>query len=130
MPNVASWNGKWTGATKKYYVIRTYRGKEENGRITDLVNGKEFANFYYRWEDGWGANVRMEIVGPSDARKRKKESAGFCGYEWMIDSILKHGKIIIANHLTPGQSPGRPARIFFMAKRIVRNSPLLSKTGA
>lgn len=106
MPNVGSWNGKWTGATKKYYVIRTlfktsqyqpYGGPEH---VQNLLAGKPFANFYFRWSDGWGANVQMQVVDPPEARKRLKQSAGFCGYEWMIDSILKHGKILADEPVT------------------------------
>lgn len=94
MPNVGSWNGKWTGSDKKYYVIRTFRGKKETNRIFELLNCKEQANFYYHWNDGWGANILMEIIGPTEAKQREKKSAGFYGYEWMIDSIIANGKII------------------------------------
>jgi len=45
------------------------------------------------WRDGWGANVAVELIGSVEKKIREKKSAGFCGYEWMIDSILKHGKI-------------------------------------
>ncbi len=27
MPNVGSWNGQWTGAAKKYFVIRAFDNK-------------------------------------------------------------------------------------------------------
>lgn len=89
MPGVASWNGKWSGEGKLYAVLRRYtskRAKEERAAL----DGK---NFYYRWSDGWAANVRCKIVTPAEARKIAKESAGFCGYEWMVDEILTHGRI-------------------------------------
>ncbi len=95
MPNVGSWNGKWTGAAKKYWVIRTYRSKEDKEKISNLLAARDYQSFYYNFGDGWGANIRIEIVGPGEARQREKHSAGFCGYEWMINSILKHGKILI-----------------------------------
>jgi hypothetical protein len=95
MPNIGSWNGKWTGEAKKYYRIRSYRGKQHTDKINELLEGKQSRSFYYSFGDGWGANVKMEIVDAAEARKRTKKSAGFCGYEWMIDSIIKHGKIIV-----------------------------------
>lgn len=99
MPNVGSWNGKWTGAAKKYYVVRSFfkTSRDRTGAtinaITDLMDGKESRSFYYNFGDGWGASVKMEIVDAKEANKRQKESAGFCNYEWMINSILKLGKI-------------------------------------
>jgi hypothetical protein len=101
MPNVGSWNGKWSGASREYFVIREFfktRVNHRNGayasRIIELLDGKPCKGFYYRWEDGWGANVTMEIIDAKEAKRRRKASSGFCGYEWMIDSIIKHGKIL------------------------------------
>lgn len=99
MPNVGSWNGGWTGAEKRYYVIKSFfinsrdRSGATTGTITALLDGKFWQSFYYNFGDGWGANVRMEIVDAKEAAKRQRQSAGFCGYEWMIDSILKYGTI-------------------------------------
>lgn len=28
------------------------------------------------------------------ANRAQKNSVGFCGYDWMIDSILEHGSIV------------------------------------
>lgn len=94
MPNVGSWNGKWTGAAKKYWVIKSFRGHEANRILGHHFQEGQKKSFYYNFGDGWGANVMMEVVDASEARKRAKNSAGFCGYEWMITSILKHGKIL------------------------------------
>ena len=56
---------------------------------------KDGANHYYNFGDGWGANVSVRIVEGAKSRNQAiKGSKGFCGYDWMIDSILKHGKII------------------------------------
>jgi hypothetical protein len=99
MPNVGSWNGKWTGAAKKYYLVKSaFKGRSGYGTVDankamELLGENQSRSFYYNFGDGWGANVKMEIVDAAEARKRTKESAGFCGYEWMIDSIMKHGKI-------------------------------------
>lgn len=99
MPNVGSWNGKWTGAAKKYWhTISVRKGAKGNmsiERIHELLDGKESKSFYYNFGDGWGANVRMEIIDHVECRKRLKQSAGFCGYEWMVHSILENGKIMV-----------------------------------
>lgn len=100
MPNVSSWNGRWSGEGRKYYVTRktskTWLSKQDHFKELFKENGS--ANFYYRWEDGWGANVSVEIVTAAEARKRNKISAGFYGYEWMINSIMYHGEIQTESH--------------------------------
>ena len=95
MPNVGSWNGKWTGANKKYFVVRKLSNKAFAAKeyLKDLTPPHGYTSFYYNFGDGWGANVHVERVTSSEAAKRRKMSAGFCGYEWMIDSILMRGKI-------------------------------------
>lgn len=83
MPNVGSWNGKWTGEDREYYVIRKYSDKKA---LKILEND----SYYYNFGDGWGASVNLaEIYG-----KYKPKSAGFSSYEWMIDEIEKHGRIL------------------------------------
>jgi hypothetical protein len=101
MPNVGSWDGKWTGASKKYYVIRVFRGKEGSAFLKGPMQSENKKGFYYNFGDGWSANVCAEIVDAVEARKREKQSAGFCGYEWMINSIVKHSKIISADTKVP-----------------------------
>jgi len=88
MPNVRSWNGKWTGAEKTYCVGRSYPKKSEA-----LARVLSQPSFYYNFGDGWGASVRIEKVDAKEKTKRVKHSAGFCGYDWMIDSIEKRGII-------------------------------------
>lgn len=99
MPNVASWNGRWSGEGKKYYVVRKAYSHEAK-RIKELIGEKQSVSWYYRWEDGWGANVSLEIIDAAEGRKRRKITAGFCGYEWMIESILKYNRIF-AKHQEP-----------------------------
>lgn len=92
MPNVGSWNGKWTGEDRKYFVIRSFSGNRAK-EVSEILKSKSNGYFYYNFGDGWGAGVMAMVVDANEAKKRLKQSAGFCGYEWMIDSILKHGKI-------------------------------------
>lgn len=84
MPNIGSWNGKWTGADKKYYVIKRVADKTAN----KILEGDTSNNFHYSFGDGWSANVRVELIDSIEAKQRRKNSAGFYGYEWMVNSIL------------------------------------------
>ena len=85
MPHSGSWNGKWTGEGRNY--IRTMDQRKVP---------KEYWNkdFYYRWDDGWEACVSVRQCDSSTARKLERKSDGFCGYDWMIRSIVKHGQIL------------------------------------
>lgn len=84
MPHVGSWNNKWAGADRRY--IRVYYDKS----VPKEYWGKDF---YYRWSDGWEACVSVKHVHYTEANKLRKISAGFYGYDWMIDSIIQKGKI-------------------------------------
>lgn len=85
MPNVGSWNGKWSGSDNLYCRVFPYKGK-----IHDEILGK---NFYYNFGDGWGANVEVRKVESKEASKMKRNSKGFAGYDWMIASIVKNNCI-------------------------------------
>lgn len=88
MPKIGSWNGKWSGEGRLYADRRRafFRNK---ATYPNLKEGK----FYYRWDDGWTACVEVKFVTPSEAKKTMKQSKGFCGYDWMIDDLLKYGEI-------------------------------------
>ena len=89
MPNNNSWNGKWTGADRLYAVVKNLgTSKKSAGRAKVLVG-----NYYYNFGDGWGANVECKIVDTKEAAKFRKNTKGFCGYDWMIESILLCGQI-------------------------------------
>lgn len=85
MPHVGSWNGKWTGADRRYIRTRDER-----------TVPKEYwdKDFHYRWDDGWGACVSVRHMSAAEARKLERVSSGFAGYDWMIGSIIKRGYII------------------------------------
>ena len=84
MPHVGSWNGKWTGSDKQY--IRT---RKERTVPKELWS----KDFFYRWPDGWEACVSVTRMKSSDAKKLENKSAGFRGYDWMIDSLIADGHI-------------------------------------
>ena len=85
MPHVGSWNGKWTGADRRY--IRTKDERKVPKEYWDK-------DFHYRWDDWWGACVTVKRTTANEARKLERWSDGFCGYDWMINSIIKRGYII------------------------------------
>jgi hypothetical protein len=85
MPHVGSWNGKWSGADKRY--IRTI----DERRVPKECWDKDF---HYRWDDGWCACVSVKRIKASEAKKLKMRSSGFCGYDWMIRSIIECGCIL------------------------------------
>ena len=87
MPSNNSWNGKWTGAEKKHYLI-----KKLSQRLVDnlLSHGNYFT---HNFGDGWMAGIKVEIIDGPEGRKRNKMSAGFCGYDWMVNSLIYTGEI-------------------------------------
>ncbi len=94
MPNVGSWNGKWSGEGGFY------------GKIKNLPNDKikkilEIGNYTYRWDDGWSVNIKVEKISGTERRGYERKIDGFVGYDWMVDSIINHGKIIVEINGTP-----------------------------
>lgn len=84
MPTKGSWNGKWSQEGTCF--ARTY---------AQYKVPKEYWNkdFYYRWDDGWTACVSVTQMPAAEARKIERKSKGFCGYDWMIKSIIEYGGI-------------------------------------
>ena len=93
MPSRGSWNGEWSGDGHNYTLVRDLEDD-----AAEKINGHSWS---YIWSDGWIARVRASIVS---AGKARATSDGFCGYDWMVDSILRYGKIF-ADHERPGLSP-------------------------
>lgn len=89
MPNRNTWNGKWSGDGDRFFIIKTLKKSQ-----LSFMEGKNSKSFYYNFGDGWGANVKAETVDSREGRKRRKISKWFCGYDWMVDEIIKHGRII------------------------------------
>ena len=95
MPNVGSWNGKWTGSDRLYARIINFTQRYGTSKAAkEKLEGIKGKNFYYNFGDGWGANVSVKQVDASKAAKLRAKSAGFYGYDWMIDSILQYGEIL------------------------------------
>ena len=83
MPGVNSWNGKWTGESRPYVRVLSV-GKKSMAKP---------GNYEYDFGDGWRANVSVKTVDSATASKLRKQSCGFCGYDWMIDEIRIKGRI-------------------------------------
>lgn len=98
MPGCNSWNGRWSGENEPYAKVINFR-----------TPPKRFKLGYYSYDfgDGWRAGVTVREVDAATARKLRKQSRGFCGYDWMIDSIRCDGAIY-----GPTQpKPERPAEV-------------------
>lgn len=96
MPGCPSWNGRWSGELlpltgRHYVIVKTFRTKAGREKANELVIQ---GCYPYRWDDGWAARIDVREVDSKTARKLRKHSAGFCGYEWMVDSILRHDCIL------------------------------------
>lgn len=95
MPRVGSWNGKWTGEGNLFAKVINYTqmyGTSKTAKETaeSILIEK---NFSYDFGDGWASDIEVRKVTSAEARKLRKDSKGFCGYDWMIDDIINHGRI-------------------------------------
>lgn len=89
MPNRGSWNNKWSGDDCGHYLFRTSNAAETK-KIFQALDGKQW---WYSWPDGWSACIEAYIVTAKEKRRLQKKNGGFCSYNWMVDSIIKHGEI-------------------------------------
>lgn len=87
MPNRGSWNGKWSGDNKVHVITK------HNNKVSKELNNKEYC---YTWDDGWTACIKVYKMNANTKEYRQliKNNIGFCGYNWMVDSIIEHGKIL------------------------------------
>ena len=93
MPNVGSWDGKWTGANNLYAKIVDFgKGKANEAKAQEILSAK---SYYYNFGDGWCASVSVRPVDGKEAAKIRRATKGFYGYEWMIDSIRQKGCIAL-----------------------------------
>lgn len=94
MPHCGSWNGRWSGENSKFVRARSLTNRNY-AKLPKNILGSH----YYRWDDGWEACVTVEVVDSREKHKRLKNSEGFCGYNWMINSLLLTGKILKEDEL-------------------------------
>lgn len=90
MPGCASWNGRWSGEGKLYAKTVQTRGRLKDETAHAIA---ETGYYHYSFGDGWTAGVSVKQVDTAEARRLTKASQGFCGYDWMVDQIIRHGTI-------------------------------------
>ena len=92
MPNRGSWNGGWSGEKNLYAkVVNFGRGKEKDKKAQEILDK---GYFRYNFGDGWSAGIAVIRVDGKEASNTRRKSCGFCGYEWMVDSIINNLEII------------------------------------
>ncbi|MDY3551462.1 hypothetical protein R5W24_000538 [Gemmata sp. JC717] len=93
MPTRASWNGRWSGESKLYAkLVYLPNTQEAKARAKALVDS---GPYHHHFGDGWSACVEVRVVTAGQAKSVTRKTAGFCGYDWMVDSIRQHGEIKI-----------------------------------
>lgn len=92
MPGRSSWDGRWSGEGGNY-VIRRELSSDALARLFDLAPGDVDLTscrriWTHRWSDGWLAQIAARVVSDDEMYTK---SDGFCGYDWMVENILKKG---------------------------------------
>ena len=88
MPNIGSWNGKWSSEGNLHCIVRSYSAKSDiPAKVLSM------GSYYYNFGDGWGASVGCRVVDGREAARLRKHSRGFCGYDWMVSEIETYGRI-------------------------------------
>lgn len=101
MPGNNSWNGRWSGQGKAYTVTRKFSGKKGAAKAQAILDKGYYG---YSFGDGWRAGIEVKCVGAAEIRAARKASRGFCGYDWMVDSILSHGAIYASHDQIPKEA--------------------------
>lgn len=100
MPGRGSWNGQWSGQENLYAVLESFASKKAKAKAAEILTKGHYS---YSWSDGWRALITVYEITRQDANKIRKHSMGFCGYEWMVRSILSYGKILDDSQLPTQQ---------------------------
>ena len=64
--------------------VVSFQGKRTEKAKAILAKGY----FSYNFGDGWRAAIEVTKVEAKEASKLRRQSAGFCGYDWMVESII------------------------------------------
>jgi len=94
MPFRNSWNGRWSGEGDLYAIVKNLgRSQKAGRRAKEVIENQPYR---YNWDDGWAACVKVYEIDVKEARRVRNKSKGFCGYDWMVDSILIYDMISTA----------------------------------
>ena len=87
MPGVNSWNGQWSSDGKLFLKWHPICDKTAEQLELSETTPRSWS---YSFGDGWRAQVEARIMKPGE---RRRKSEGFCGYDWMVFSIIYNGEI-------------------------------------
>jgi hypothetical protein len=79
---------RWSGEERVYVRVKSFTQRSWKETLAKLVGYHSYA-----FGDGWRAAVTVRVVDADEKKKLLKKSAGFCGYDWMINSLIDHGEI-------------------------------------
>ncbi len=91
MPNVKSWNGRWSGESNLYAKVVSFG--HSRGAMAKAKEMVKKGYYHYNFGDGWSAGISVREVNAKEAAIIECKSNGFCGYDWMIQSIREIGII-------------------------------------
>lgn len=94
MPHCGSWNGKWSQENKGHFILKSVSNKFFKENKNRLIG-----SWTHRWDDGWEAEITGKEITAVEKKKLHKINAGFCGYNWMVDSIMLVGSIHTSSEL-------------------------------
>ena len=86
MPGVKSWNGKWSGEDRLHAIVKAF---PDSSVFVQSLASKSY--WTHHFGDGWVAGVTAHIIDKKEAASINKRSAGFSGYDWMVDNIIRQG---------------------------------------
>lgn len=90
MPSNNSWDGRWSGDDKLFAVVKSFQGRGEIEKARSILEKRDFR---YSFGDGWVARIEVKEVNGAEAKTIRRKSQGFCGYDWMVNSIIREGCI-------------------------------------
>jgi len=98
MANCPSWNGRWSGEDRGHYLFKNFMGAKGGMRAAKLIADGPYR---YQWDDGWAALISVREVDADEARRLRSRNAGFCGYDWMVETIVLYGQPLAAHQIKP-----------------------------
>ncbi|MHB8281271.1 MAG: hypothetical protein ACYDDE_00535 [bacterium] len=88
--NTGNNSGKWSGYSKKHGKIIKL-SESDFKKFKNTVQNKYF--WSHRFSDGWLISFSLNIIDSYKANKIKKTLDGVCGYENIVNEIIKTGEI-------------------------------------